>query len=449
MLVTLALVAAGRALWNKRADDTAKNATVVRLETVRRGTLAELVQAPGEIQPRTKVSISARVSARIVELPHDVGTTVTRGDAGTSPSVLVRLDATDLDAQLRSAQARYAAQNAQIAVQESRIAGQKAQMVGQRATLESARRELERETDLRRTNFTSQSQYDEAKRRFDEAQASYEMAEHELHASEAGLRAARHNLEAAEAEITKARDNLSYATITSPIDGVVTRVNSKVGEIAVIGTMNNQGTVILEVADLSQMLMQARVGEGDIASVARGQRAKVRIQAYRDRVYDGVVEQVALAPTSRERETDKNFYAEIRVAGNGDRILSGLTADADIETSRHEGVLKVPSQAVLGRAPDTLPEEVRKLVPAAERDNSVATVVAVMRAGRARLTPVRVGPSDATHTVITEGLREGDRVVVGPFKVLETIAHDAAVREDTATTATATGDATTTAAKTR
>ena len=447
MAVTLTLAAGGRAWWNKRAGDPAKNATAVRLETVKRGTLAELVQAPGEIQPRTKVSISARVSARIVDLPHDVGTTVTRGDADTSPSVLVRLDATDLEAQLRSAQARYAAQNAQIAVQESRIAGQKAQMVGQRATLESTRRELEREADLRRTNFTSQSQYDEAKRRFDEAQASYEMAEHELHAADAGLRAARHNLEAAEAEIAKARDNLSYATITSPIDGVVTRVNSKVGEIAVIGTMNNQGTVILEVADLSQMLMQARVGESDIASVTRGQEAKVRIQAYRGRVYDGVVEQVALAPTTRERETDKNFYAEIRVAGNGDRILSGLTADADIETSRHEGVLKVPSQAVLGRAPDTLPEEVRRLVPASERDNSVATVVAVMRDGTARLTPVRVGPSDATHTVISEGLHEGDRVVVGPFKVLETIAHDAAVREDTGTTATATGDDATTAAK--
>src|SRR3712207_2041977 len=96
-------------------------------------------------------------------------------------------------------------------------------------------------------------------------------------------------------EADAARDNLNYATITSPIDGIVTRLNAEVGEVVVTGTMNNAGTVILEVADLSQMVLKAKVDESAIAQVKLEQRCKVRVEAYRDQVFDGVVKNVALA----------------------------------------------------------------------------------------------------------------------------------------------------------
>src|SRR5213078_5154786 len=120
----------------------------------------------------------------------------------------------------------------------------------------------------------------------------------------------QHNLDAAEAEIARAKDNLSYTVITSPIDGVVTKLNAEVGELVVTGTMNNPGTVIMEVADLSTMLFKARVDESTVASVKIGQHAIVRVPAYKDREFHGTVTTVALANTE-EKDGTKYFKTEV------------------------------------------------------------------------------------------------------------------------------------------
>jgi HlyD family secretion protein len=196
--------------------------------------------------------------------------------------------------------------------------------------------------------------------------------------------------------------------------------------------------VILEVADLSQMLFVARVPEANIAKVKLGQKAVIRAQAYADRAFEGTVTSVALAPTvAKDRDNEKNFTAEITIKPDGSSVLSGLTADADIETSRHLGVLKVPSQAVLGRPADDLPAAIREKIPEEERLKSVVAVVYRFGDGKAVAQPVTVGPSDVTDTVIRSGLSENDRVITGPYKVLEKLAHDQKVEEE-ATSATAT-----------
>jgi HlyD family secretion protein len=278
-----------------------------------------------------------------------------------------------------------------------------------------------------------------------------------LKGEQAGLVVLEHNIEAAEAEIAKARDNLTYATITSPIDGVVTRLNAEVGEVAMMGTMNNAGTMILEVANLSEMVLQARVDETSIADVKVGQRAKVRMEAYRDRVFEGTVRNRALAnfdPSmsrgggsgSRSMNNDggKYFIVEVLIDTQGLRIFSGLSADVDIETKRYDDVIKVPSQAVLGRAPESLPPDMRSR---SEVDATKATVPVVYRYvnGKAVVTPVSIGASDLTHTLIKSGLNEGDVIVVGPFKALEALAHDQKLKgEQDATTKPTTKPATTT-----
>ena len=143
------------------------------------------------------------------------------------------------------------------------------------------------------------------------------------------------------------------------------------------GTMNNAGTMIMEVADLSQMVLRARVDEGSIADVKVGQKAKVRMEAYRGKVFDGVVQSVALANynpqlargsgmnNSRTTSNDSgiSYQVEILLDTQGLRIFSGLSADADIETHRYQDIIKVPSQAVLGRSPDSLSTESRRASP--------------------------------------------------------------------------------------
>ncbi|HWP40852.1 MAG TPA: efflux RND transporter periplasmic adaptor subunit [Tepidisphaeraceae bacterium] len=434
VVITVAVVGslAGTGMWIKaRKQKPEADAVAVRVETVQRGRLVEVVASPGEIQPRTKVSISAKVSSRIIELPFKEGESVRQGD------VLVRLDSSDLEAILRSAQARYAAQQANIQVAQARVEAQRSQLAGLRAALAEANRDLDRQRGLLATKDVSQAVVDAAQRRVDEAQAAYDAAQHSLRADEANLLVLQHQLEAADAEIARAREDLSYTTITSPIDGVVTVINAKVGELVVTGTMNNPGTVIMEVADLSKMLVQARVDETDVANVQVGQTARCYVQAYPDRVFSGKVVAVALARTverggGQMRFDDaKTFKVEILLeTGPQERIYSGLTADVEIETRTHSDVLKVPSQCVLGRPTDELPQAIRDNNPCVDKTKTTTTVVYRFIDGKAVVTPVIVGPSDISHTLIRAGLSDGDRIITGPYKVLERLAHDQRVKQE-------------------
>ena len=280
-------------------------------------------------------------------------------------------------------------------------------------------------------------------------------AEESLISDQIGLEVMQHNLEAAAAEIARAKDNLSYTVITSPIDGIVTRLNAEVGELVVTGTMNNAGTVIMEVADLSQMLVKARVDETSIADVQVGQKATVRMEAYRDKTFEGSVVSVALANfdpnmsrggsnrfMSNNSDGSKFYTGEILLKSDGTRIFSGLTADVDIETKRWDNVLKIPSQAVLGRAVDELPQELRDK-PEVDKTKTMIPVVYRSINGKAVVTPVAIGGSDLTHTVIKSGLSPDDAIITGPFKVLESIKHDQPIKEDRATTRPTTKPSTT------
>jgi HlyD family secretion protein len=436
VIVGVLVVVGGVVAWRvRRAADNPSAVTAVRLETPVRGDLVEVVSAPGEIRPLKKVVISARVSARITALPFKEGQRVTQGapDANppVPPSVLVRLDSKELEATLRSAESRRSAQEAQIAVEKSRLASQEASDRGIRTRLEDAQRELDRLSQLLRSKVVSQSEVDSAQCKVDELKAEIAAAESSLEAATLNLGVLRYNLSSADAEVAKVRDNLSYTTITAPMDGIVTKVNAEEGELAVTGTMNNPGTVILEVADLSQMLLVAQIDESDVGAVQTGQKATVRIQAYPDRTFEGVVQNVALTHILSQTRS-KVFEAEITLNTDGQEVRSGLTADVDIETRRHQDVLKVPTQAVLARRAEDLPVDVRKGNPNVDMSKTDATVVYRCINNKVVVTPVKIGASDATHTVILSGVGEGDRIVVGPYKVLEKLTHDQPLRDEAA-----------------
>ncbi len=423
-IAILASLAAGGYWWYTKKSDPQAQGTPVRVEPALRGELIEIVSAPGIIQPDHKVSISARVSARIAELPKKECDPVKKND------VLVVLDSKDLKAQLAQAEARKSAQEAQIKVSEARIESAKAQIVASEVDLADARRDLERQKKLLASSDVSQSTVDSAQAKVDRLVAGLASAKESLEADRRNLLVMHHNLEAAAADISRAEDNLSYATITSPIDGVITKLNAKVGEVVMTGTMNNAGTVILEVADLSQMLMVAKVDETSVANVQVGQTATVRTPAYPDEIFLGKVRTVALAHTD-DRDGTKYYKVEILLDTNGKRIQSGLTADVDIETRRHQNVIKIPSQAVLGRSVDSLPVGIRDL-PLVDKRKTMAPVVYRFIDDKAVVTPVKIGASDIMYTIIEAGLNPNDRIVAGPYKVLESVQHDQKLREEKA-----------------
>ncbi len=386
---------------------------VVRLEEVKQGDLTERVSATGEIEPKETVQISAKVSARIIEMPYDEGNVVTCGDANANPpipaSVLLKLDAKDLESQLRLAEASRNAQEAQMEVEKSKIEGSKETMVGLAATLEQAQKDLERKKGLFESRDISKADFDQIKYKVDELAAQYASAKYNLEASKKNLTVMKHNLDASEARIEEAREYYSYTTITSPINGIVTRVNAKVGEMVMTGTMNNPGTVIMEV----------------------GQRATVSVQAFPNAKFKGVVDEIALKHRFSDNRT-RYYRTEILLENdaNVEKLYTGLTADVDIETRKHPDIIKVPSQAILAREVDSLPVEVRDKSAELDKGKKFATVVYRFIDGKAVATPVKTGQSDLTHTIILAGLNEGDKVVVGPYKVLDNLKHDQKLKDE-------------------
>ncbi|MGD0573219.1 MAG: efflux RND transporter periplasmic adaptor subunit [Sedimentisphaerales bacterium] len=406
---------------------------VVRIEEVKRGDLTERVSATGEIEPKVVVQISARVSARIIDMP-DEGNVVTCGDLNANPpipaSLLVKLDSKDLESQLKLAEASRLAEEAGIEVEKSRIEASKANLVALAATLEQAQNDLERKKGLFESRDISKADYDLVKYKVDELKGQYDSAKYNLDASEKNLMVLKYNLEASEARIDEAKETLSYTTITSPINGVVTRVNTKVGEM-VTGTINYPGTVIMEVSDRSKMLVVAQVDEADIGALEVGQKAVVNVQAFPNAKFTGVVDEIA--PKHRFNNNGTRYYrTEILLDNdsNVSKLYTGLTADVDIETRKHPDVITVPSQAILAREVDSLPMDIRDKSAELDKGKKFATVVYRFIDGKAVATPVKAGQSDLTHTIVLAGLKEGDKVVIGPYKILDNLKHDQKLKDE-------------------
>jgi HlyD family secretion protein len=367
----------------------------VRFDAPARGKLIRTINAPGELEPKTKVEISAQVSARILELPFRENQQVKEGD------LIVRLDARDLQALLDSAKA-------QLRSEEARLEGARASLANAEAEL-NRRQKLVTSGDIAKTDVeTAQLQYDTAL---------------------STLRQVQHGIDIAKANITRAEKDLDNTIIKSPMNGVITKLNAEVGETVVVGTLNSPGSVILEIADLDTMRLIARVDEANIARVKDQQSATVYVNAFPDLRIPGVVETIGL---KREQDTNGTRYFETKVLIERPRDLllrSGLTANVDIEVDTYDDVLKIPSQAVLDRAVDDLPADITKDNPNIEQGKKFTRIVFIEKDGKAHAVPISIGASDNTSTIVKAGLDETARVITGPFKALTNLTHGQVIAE--------------------
>jgi len=362
--------------------------TVVRTRVVERGDLTRTVDAPGLVEPERTVDVGARVSAKVIAIPVEVGDDVKEGE------VVARLDSEDVLARLREA--------------EHRLEAERARLIGMEAALKLAEVELGRQRELFETG-------DVARSAFDSAEANYQQALSNLETTKASIKAL-------EASIAAARKDLDNTVLTAPISGTVIARYTELGEM-VLGSITNVGTTLMQIADLSRMVMRARVDETNIAAVKPGQHVTVFINAYDEREFTGTVERVHI---QRQQWRDGTNYIETEVlldVPEGERLFTGLNANAQIEVETLEDVLKVPSQAVLDTRVDELPLEVAAS-PYVDNRKTYARVVFRVEDGKALLTPVSIGASDLIETVIIGGLSEGDRVVTGPFRVLSELEHE-------------------------
>lgn len=386
------VVLAGIAVVSARSGGR-KETTRVYTEKVARRDITHAVKAAGQIQARVSVNISAHVVGKIEKLMVEEGDRIESGQPFLQLERAIYVAVRD-DARARLAMAATQKQQAEVALadQEIKLARAKklvADQISSRETLEAA--------DLAHTS---------AKLAIDSAVE--------------GINQARALLE-------KAEDDLRKTTIFAPLSGRVVALNAKEGEVVVSGTMNNPGSVIGTIADLSEILVEIDVDETDVVHLQEGQSAKVEVDALPEVDYRGKVIEVGSSGFAKPQQPDvKLFRVKVLLEQPDERLRPGMSARATIEVETHQGVIVVPLQAVVDRPPLAEGGKSAAVSPATKADERPA--VFVVELDKARQRTVVTGISDATHVEITNGVQEGDKVVTGPYRSLKKLEEGAAVK---------------------
>ena len=333
-----------------RSDDPA-----IDVERLERRTLEAVVSATGTIEPQLSVDISSSVMGRVTRLA------INEGDRVAGGQFLLQIDPESLQSAVNRNEASLRA--AESGVEQARVAVESA-----RVNLELARDTLERQTELWELELISREEYDQARREL-------ELRETEFKARQVEVATARQRIRQERATLESAEYDLEQVTITSPIDGVITRRSIEEGETVVIGTMNNPGTVLMTIADFSILEAHVEVDETDIPSVRLGQTAAITIDALPDTTYPGRVTEIGNSPIQGgELGTNQatNFEVVVTLDGDVPGVRPGFTATADIQTAVRTSVVAVPIQSTTVREV-TLDADGRMVRPAPDGDAAAAS----------------------------------------------------------------------------
>jgi HlyD family secretion protein len=408
ILIAIAIIAVAGAgiaanVWWKETD-----APEVQVEAAAYRDLTATVTGSGAIQPAREVDISSNVMGRVTRLAVEEGDAVQAGD------FLLQVDPQRLESA--------------VAQMEASLQSAKTQAELAQQDLEYQQELLDRREGLYRQDLLSRELYLEAQQNVTRAQRTLEMRDQEV--------------QRIQAQLDQSRYDLTQVVFEAPMDGIITKLNIDEGENVVTGTMNNPGTVLLTIADLSVVELEIEVDETDIVYVELGQEAVVRIDAFPDDEFHAVVTEVGKSPISTAANQAINFKVVVTLTETVPGARPGLSGTADITTATREHALSVPIQALILREVklDEDGEIIREVNPldsdditaALEPEQQEAETVEkegafVVRDGRALFTPIRIGIAGERHFEVLDGVEEGDQIIIGPFEVIRTLLDGEAV----------------------
>jgi HlyD family secretion protein len=428
LVVGAAVVAAN--LYFKR-----ETGLTVTTEAVKTRDLEAIVSASGKIQPKRLVQISAETPGKVVKLA------VNEGDRVTVGQFLLQIDPKSLRTRVDSGVASL--QVAQASLEQMRQSTETA-----RVALEQARQTLARQQGLWKQQLTTRQDLEKAENDVKAAESSLQEREKSVAAQASRIAQERASLESAQYDLSKQR-------IESSINGIVTRRNIQEGETAVIGTMNNPGTVLLTLADMSVVQAEVEVDETSIPNVQLGQPAKIAIDAIPDKTFKGHVTEIGNSPiqastTGGAGTQATNFKVVVVLDEEVPDVRPGFTCTADITTATRTNVIAVPIPSVAvrelvydangqivkeprderrrRRSVIETPATAAELKPGQTRKETEG--VFVVRSNRVEFVPVKIGIGGEKHFEVLGGVKPGDQVVTGPYNSVRNIAEGDLVKID-------------------
>lgn len=351
----------------------------VNVEKVEKQDLTSIISASGEVKPKKNVNISAHLPGRIVKIGVEEGQRVKAED------FLLKLDSTQYEANADRDRAL--------------IRSNQAELIKAEAILKRDENFYLRQKKLYDEKLISREQLEAAEAQFDISKAQHESIMFQIKQAEASLQSTL--------------DNLEKTVYNSPIDGIITSLRVEEGEIALVGTMNNPGTVLMSIADLSVMEVEVEVDETDVVFVEMGQKAAVTVDAFPDTIIKGKVTEIgssALQTTTVNQES-KDFKVVITLDDPPANLKPGLSASADIITAEKSQVLTIPISAVVMKETE---EESSSLIEGKKQIEGVY----VLEGERAKFKPIKKGIMGEMNVEITSGLEEEMTIIVGPYSAL-------------------------------
>ena len=387
LLVGGGVVVAVGAIWGYSTLNGATPIDASKLATVEKGTMTRSVVATGKIEPITKGEIKSKANGIIERLNTDVDQVV---DAG---AVLVELDKENLTARVREARANL--QAARAALEASVAQLDKNKVEAEAPDVAFAQRNYQRASQLHADKLVSPQALDDAKSALELAQNRKAAAQVQLGISRAKVAESQANVAQAQAAVERAEEELANATIKAPIRATVLTRDVEIGSpVSSILNMGSAATLVMTLGDINQVFVRGKVDEVDIGRVRLGQPARITVETFKDRKFEGKVTQIS--PIGTEKDNVTTFEVKVSIDNPGNELKANMTANAEIVLEEFHDSLIVPESAISYDA---------------QRNPTVEVLDAAAENGRRKVS-IKTGVGNGTRTQVLEGLKQGDKVLL-------------------------------------
>jgi HlyD family secretion protein len=418
--------------------------TTVQSGKVAKQDITSTVSASGEIKPKTFVNVGANAFGKIVKLY------VKEGDRVKKGQMLAQIENVQPEADVNANRAALDAARTDSDAQSAAIKTAQANLESAQANLEHSKFDIDRAEGLYKDKLIAKSDYDVKKAAYDSAVASVAQAKAQIAQYKAQKESADRRIAQANANLVRSRDVLEKTEYVAPFDGVITNLPVRQGETVVIGIQNAPGSTLMTLADMSVITAEVKVDETDIVNVKLGQPAEITIDAMPKKVFHGTVSEignnavvrstgVSTSQSNIASQEAKDFKVVVTVNDPPENLRPGLSTTAKITTATKKEALSIPIQALTIRQRGDLENKDSKdkssvqaaspqLTPAQAKEEIQG--VFIIRDKKAEFVPVETGITGTTDIEVTKGLKQGDEIVTGSYKVLRTLRNGAAIKVD-------------------